>query len=161
MDGTIGRIRAYPEKGAEGTELGEARLIENLGLEGDYHASNLRFGGGERQISLFLSESREQMAGAKEKGLCFLRFRENITLSGLAAAALKPGVCLAAGEAVLEITGETKRCHEECALYEAGKRCALAGQNLFAKVLKGGVIRAGDRIEVVSANTREVLLCLK
>ena len=150
MNGVIERIRAYPEKGAAGTELDEAWLVENSGLEGDYHASGQLFGGGERQLSLFLSESREQMMEAKEKGLCFLRFRENITLRGLAAAALKPGSRLAAGEAVMEITGETKRCHEECALYEAGKRCSLAGLSLFAKVLKGGVIRVGDRIEFVS-----------
>jgi MOSC domain-containing protein YiiM len=48
----------------------------------------------------------------------------------------------------LEITGEAKRCHEECGLYRAGKTCPLAGKSLFAKVLKSGVIRAGDGIDV-------------
>jgi MOSC domain-containing protein YiiM len=134
------RIMAYPEKGAVGKELAKGLLIANLGLEGDFHAR-----GGDRQISLLFAESRETM---KEEGLCFLRFRENLSIRGFALPALTPGKRLAAGEALLEITGETKRCHEECVLYEEGKQCGLAGLNLFAKVLKGGVIRTGDKVEL-------------
>ena len=145
MAGFIERIRAYPEKGSAGTELSEARLVENTGLEGDFHAR-----GGDRQISLFAAENTEHIAGLKEKGLCFSRFRENISFRGLATEKFRPGMCLAAGEAILEITGETKHCHQECALYEAGKPCPFAGQNLFAKVRKGGIIRAGDCMEIVS-----------
>ena len=141
MGGTIERIRAYAEKGAGGKDLSEGRLIENLGLEGDFHAK-----GGERQISLLFSESRGQTTDIKEKGLCFLRFKENIAIRGIEH--VDPGMRLAAGEAVLEITGETKHCHAECSLFEAGKRCSLAGQSLFAKVVKSGIIRPGDKIEV-------------
>ena len=147
MGGIIERIRAYPEKGAAGTELPEGRLIENLGLEGDFHAK-----GGERQISLLLIESREQIADSKERGLCFSRFSENIAIRGLGITALTPGKRLSAGEAVLEITGETKHCHEECTLYEAGKHCPLAGQSLFARVVKSGIVRVGDRICDLSYN---------
>ena len=140
---------AYPQKGAGGIELNEGRLIENLGLEGDRHAK-----GGERQVSLLFVENPEKTTDSKpgaEKGLCFERFKENIAIrrqspfSEYAA----PGARLAAGEAVLEITGETKHCHEECTLFEAGKRCSLAGRNLFAKVVKSGVIRTGDGINPV------------
>ena len=141
MDGTIERITAYPEKGAAGTDLAEARLVENSGLEGDFHAK-----GGERQLSLLFAESRDQIAGQKEKGLCFSRFKENISIRFLDPASLKPGVRVDAGDAVLEITGETKHCHEECGLYSAGKTCPLAGKSLFAKVLKSGVIRIGGRV---------------
>lgn len=143
MGGTIERIRAYAEKGAAGNDLSEGRLIANLGLEGDFHAK-----GGERQISLLFSESRAQMSGANE-GLCFRRFKENIAIRGIER--IDPGTRLAAGDAVLEITGETKHCHAECSLFEAGKRCSLAGQSLFAKVMKSGIIRAGDKIDVAKA----------
>ena len=139
MSGSIEKIKLYREKGAAGTELREGRLIENLGLEGDFYAR-----GGERQLSLLAAESLEQAAGAKERGLCFLRFKENISIRGLTPGLLRPGARFGAGESVLEITGETKHCHEECALYQAGKRCSLAGLSLFAKVVKGGVIRTGD-----------------
>ena len=148
MNGTIEHIKVYTVKGEAGKELAEARLIENLGLEGDRHAK-----GGERQISLLFSECRDQMSTRNEQGLCLARFRENISIRFLDPAAIKPGIRLAAGEAeqqaVLEITGETKHCHEECTLYEAGKLCSLAGLNLFAKVVKGGVIRAGDEVTVI------------
>ena len=142
MYGTVERIMVYPAKGEAGRELDEGRFVENLGLEGDFHAK-----GGERQISLLFAESREQETASKERGLCFSRFSENITIRGLSSPALTPGTRLSAGEAVLEISGVTKHCHEECALYEAGKRCSFAGLNLFAKVLKSGVIRVGERIE--------------
>ena len=149
MNGKIERIKIYTAKGEAGRELAEACLIENLGLEGDRHAK-----GDERQISLLLSECREQMANEKKAGLCLARFRENIRIRFLDPASMKPGVHLVAGEAgqqvVLEITGETKHCHEECSLYEAGKPCSLAGQNLFAKVLKGGVIRVGDEVSLTN-----------
>jgi len=148
MKGTIERVKVYAVKGDAGREIPEARLIENLGLEGDRHAK-----GGERQISLLLSECRDQMPAQNEQGLCFSRFRENISIRFLDPAAIKPGIHLEIGEArrqaVLEITGETKRCHEECALYEAGRPCSLAGLNLFAKVLKSGVIRVGDVAMVI------------
>ena len=153
MSGKIERIRAYPAKGEAGRELSEARLIENLGLEGDFHAA-----GGSRQISLlsaantttrdFSGKSRDLTAEQREKGLCFSRFRENISISGISPNDLRPGARLEAGGAVLEITGEVKHCYEECVLYEAGTPCALAGLSLFAMVKKGGVMRTGDSIEV-------------
>jgi len=147
MKGIIERIKVYTVKGEAGGEVPEARLIENIGLEGDRHAK-----GGERQVSVLLSEYRAQISNQTEQGLCFSRFKENISIHSLDPASIKPGIRLEAGEsgqqAVLEITGETKHCHEECALYEAGKPCPLAGQNLFAKVLKSGVIRVGDGVTV-------------
>jgi cyclic pyranopterin phosphate synthase len=139
--GTIETIKVYSKKGDAGKELAEARLIENLGLEGDFHAT-----GGERQVSLLCAESRDALVKQKEKGLCFSRFKENLSIRGMARNELRSGVRLEATGAALEITGETKRCHTECSLYEEGKPCPIAGQSLFAIVLKGGVIRAGDGV---------------
>ena len=144
MGGIIERIRFYPEKGSLGLEMTEGRLIEGLGLEGDFHAK-----GGERQISLLVAGEPGPVTEQKEKGLCHSRFKENINIIGLAPDLIRPGLRLEAGDAVLEITAETKHCHEECELFEAGKSCSLAGLNLFARVLKSGVIRTGDGVEIV------------
>ena len=146
MKGTIEKIKVYSTKGEAGRALSETRLIEGSGLEGDFHAT-----GGERQLSLLLKESRDELMVQKEygsniRGLCFSRYKENICIRDLAPDALRPGARLEAGEAVLEISGEAKHCHEECALYRAGKTCPLAKKNLFAKVLKSGVVRVGDNI---------------
>jgi len=143
MIGIIERIKVYSAKGEKGRFLSGARLIENLGLEGDYNAK-----GGERQISLLLMEIYGLLAAQEETGLCFSRFKENISIRGIAPEALKPGVRLEAGETELEISGETKSCHEECALYKAGETCPLAGLSLFAKVVKSGVIHVGDGVEL-------------
>ena len=154
MSGIIESIKTYPAKGDAGVELAQARLIEDQGLEGDFHAR-----GGDRQISLLFAETGDEMTKLKERAFCLSRFKENISIRSLAHDAsapgmeakagpvTAPGVRLTVGEAILEITGETKHCHEECSLYKAGKRCPLAGLNLFARVLKGGIIRTGDKVE--------------
>jgi cyclic pyranopterin phosphate synthase len=142
MKGIIESIKTYSAKGAPGRELAEAHFIEDIGLEGDFYAK-----GGERQLSLLVTESREDLNKEKEKGLCFSRFRENISISGLTPDSLRGGLRLEAGEVVLEITGE-KGCHEECVLYKAGKACHLAGRSFFARVLLNGLIHTGDEITV-------------
>ena len=141
MNGTIESIKSYPAKGAAGKDLSEARLIENSGLEGDFHAT-----GGDRQITILIVETKEQIADYESKGLCFSRFKENISIRGIDPKTLQPGAQLIIGDAALAITGETKQCHKECPLFEAGKRCPLAGLSLFARVIKSGTIRVGDDV---------------
>ena len=146
--GVIEKIRVYPAKGEKGKEPVEARLIENLGVEGDCYAK-----GGDRQITLMFTNDEDGNKTA-EKGLCAARFKENITIKRFPTSAgdrppfLSSGTHLAIGEALLEISGETKHCHEECPLFQAGKRCSLAGLNLFARVLKSGIVHVGDRIDL-------------
>jgi len=136
MIGVIERIRSFPEKGSKGLELAEGRLIENLGLEGDFHAK-----GGERQISILFTEPEQD-----EQSFCLSRFKENIKIRLPEPAVVQAGTRLKLGEAVLEITEETKHCYKECSLYAEGKLCSLAGLSLFAKVLQGGTIRVGDSV---------------
>ena len=145
--GIIERIRIFPAKGDKGIDLAEARLIENLGIEGDFHT---KAGDSEkpdaRQISLQFTGNGESENAQAEMGLCNRRFKGNITIKRRQTSFLA-GTRFTAGEAVLEISGETKRCHEECPLFREGKTCSLAGTNLFARVIKGGIIRIGDRLE--------------
>ena len=142
--GFIERIKIYPAKGEKGKEPAEARLIENLGVEGDCYAK-----GGDRQVTLMFADDEDKTT---EKGLCTARFKENITIkkcnAPFSSPFFSPGTRLTiGGEAILEISAETKHCHEECPIFRAGNRCSLAGKNLFARVLKSGLIHVGDRIE--------------
>ena len=152
MIGVIERIRVFPEKSSPGIEEAEAELIHRLGLKGDFHAK-----GGERQISLRIvaSQLMPDTASGAEKGLCTTRFKENITIRECPGVSdlftdsrLSAGKRLAIGDALLEISGETKQCYEECKLYRAGKTCSLAATVFFAKVLKSGIIRSGDAVEL-------------
>jgi cyclic pyranopterin phosphate synthase len=148
MHGTVERIRVFPAKGETGRELNEGIFIEDLGLEGDFHAK-----GGGRQISLFFAGTDPAETHSAEKALCFSRFGENITIRGIDPSVIKSGMLLSSADAILEVTAETKHCHEECELFKAGETCSLAGLNLFARVLKSGLIRLGDRIEIAKEFT--------
>ncbi|GHV96366.1 hypothetical protein AGMMS50293_26860 [Spirochaetia bacterium] len=132
--GRIVRLTRYAKKGEPGEEIQNVRLIAGVGMEGDFHS-------GERQISLLSLELRQWMDAQAEPGLCFRRYKENILFEGLPSAALVPGEQLYVDEAVLEISAMEKHCFDECPLFRKGEACVLAGQNLFAKVIKSGVVR--------------------
>ena len=154
FQGIIVKLTRYAAKGAPGEALESAQFLDGLGMEGDYHAT-----GGERQISLLSLEERQWMDAQTEPGLCFGRYRENILLDGIPSAVLAPGVKITAGEAVLEISDTGKHCFEACHLYRKGQSCVLSGRNLFAKVIRSGLVRTGDGVEEFSstngANERE------
>ena len=141
INGKVVRLILYPAKGKKGISVESAVLNKDLGMEGDYHAT-----GGDKQITLLSVESRNWMEKVATRGLCFQRFRENITTEGIDLESLKAGHRLLAGTAILEITEVSKHCHEECVLFKKGEPCRLSGQSLFAKVVQSGVIRTGDGI---------------
>ena len=140
--GVITRLIRYSVKEHGGELLESAFFRAGTGMDGDFHAV-----GGERQISLLSAESREWMAASSEQGLCFSRFKENLTVRGIALEKIKAGNRLAVGEVILEISGILKHCHEECPLFSTGSICRLAGQSLFAKVVTGGEVRVGMRVK--------------
>lgn len=142
MQGTVKKLTRYANKGQPGEALRSIRLIEDLGMEGDFYAK-----GGSRQISLLSEEDRQWMAAQSEPGLCFARYRENILFEYLPPALLVPGIRLKIGEALLEISAEAKHCFEQCSLSGSGRRCALAGRSIFACVIQGGTVSIGDTIE--------------
>ena len=53
------------------------------------------------------------------------------------------------GEAVLEITQIGKECHEGCAIRQLVGQCVMPREGVFARVVKGGVVRAGDELAVL------------
>ena len=142
VQSTIIKLIRYTAKGLPGEALQSVRLLEGLGMEGDFHAQ-----GGERQLSLLCLEQRQWMDEQAEPGLCFKRYKENILLDGLPPAILVPGIRLKAGEALLEISDAGKHCFEECPLFSTGRHCVLANRKLFAKVARGGLVKTGDAVE--------------
>jgi MOSC domain-containing protein YiiM len=153
--GTVQKITRYPAKGHPGEILSEAELEAGLGMKGDFHAR-----GGERQISLLSVEARQWMDAQKDPGLCFKRFKVNILfeMKGEGPEAFheekiagdKTGSILTAGEAALELSTGGKYCFGGCPLLSAEEKCVLVEQSLFARVIKSGVLRPGDRLETSS-----------
>lgn len=144
--GKIVAISISKKKGIPKTNVQTAKLIENFGIEGDVHAGNWH-----RQISFLALESIDKM---REKGLPNLRpgaFAENITTEFLELPKLEVGTRMRIGkEAELEITQIGKECHSKCAIFFKVGDCVMPREGIFAKVIRGGEIFIGDKIEILS-----------
>lgn len=128
-------------KGTVKTSVDEALLVEDRGIQGDAHA-----GPGIRQISLLSGESVaafERRLGRKlEPGA----FGENILTEGILPGELPIGARIRVGAAELEITQLSKECHSGCEIKNITGDCIMPRDGIFAKVLKGGTVRPGDKI---------------
>ncbi|MBI5496146.1 MAG: MOSC domain-containing protein [Deltaproteobacteria bacterium] len=125
-------------------EQAEVTLGAQWGVENDAHA-----GAWHRQVSLLAGESIDRVK-ALLPALSHGAFAENVITRGLGTAELKPGDQLQLGEQVLlEITQVGKECHNAgCPIRKATGDCIMPREGLFARVVRGGVTRAGDPIVV-------------
>jgi len=142
--GRIHAVSVSDRKGEVKHNVDQARLVVDHGLAGDAHAE-----GGIRQVSLLAQGSIDKMvaAGAKVKPG---DFAENLTVEGLEVMSLPVGTRLKVGEVVeLEITQIGKTCHKGCAIRELVGDCVMPREGVFARVLKDGLVKPGDTIEVV------------
>jgi len=139
----MGRIHAIcisEKKGTQKHEVSSAKLVESWGIEGDAHAGTWH-----RQVSLLgLGQIEEfRRRGAKVE---FGAFGENLVVEGYHFRELPVGTRFQAGEAILEMTQIGKECHSHCAIYHAMGDCIMPREGVFARVLRGGVIRTGDEL---------------
>jgi len=137
-------INISEKKGVPKTPIDEGEFIVDFGLKGDAHGGNWH-----RQVSLLGKESIDKVAALGIKGLCTGKFAENITTEGIELYSLPVGTKLKIGEVVLEVTQIGKECHQKCAIFRKVGNCVMPKEGIFAKVLKSGVIRKGDDIEVI------------
>lgn len=121
------------------SEVEKINLIKNSGVEGDFHSK-----GGERQVSLLAIESIEKMKIKLEAGA----FGENIITEGIGLLSLRIGQTLKVGGAELEISKIGKECLERCQIYYQTGDCIMPREGVFAKVIKGGIIKPGDEINL-------------
>ncbi|MDD5454954.1 MAG: MOSC domain-containing protein, partial [Candidatus Ratteibacteria bacterium] len=47
-----------------------------------------------------------------------------------------------------EVTQIGKECHVKCEIFQKIGSCIMPTEGIFTKVLKGGIIKPGDEIEV-------------
>jgi MOSC domain-containing protein YiiM len=121
-------------------ELSEARVIADFGVESCAHGRT----GSKRQVLLVDQESLDAME--LQPGI----IRENITTEGLAVNALMLGQRLRIGRALLEVTSVCTPC-DQLEKIRPGLRREIRGRRgMLCRVLEGGVVRAGDRIEKVT-----------
>ncbi len=53
-------------------------------------------------------------------------------------------------EALVEVTQIGKVCHDHCAIYRLAGDCVMPREGIFVRILKGGAVKPGDSIELLS-----------
>lgn len=148
MSGTVVAVCISPRKGTPKDPVRKALLAAGRGLAGDAHA-----GPGERQVSILAHGDIEDFK-RRVPDLAPGAFGENLVLDGLDLGALGPGSRLAVGDAELEITRLGKDCHHDCEIRRRAGDCIMPRRGLFAVVVRGGEVAAGDAAAVLRAVPR-------
>ncbi|MFH1087079.1 MAG: MOSC domain-containing protein [Chloroflexota bacterium] len=140
--GKIIAVCKSKDKGTRKEDVAEGVFKEEFGLEGDAHAES----GIRRQVSLLARESIDKMR-AQGFEVRPGDFAENLTTDGIDLVSLPPGTRVTVGKQVLlEITQLGKECHAGCAIFRQIGKCIMPKEGVFARVVKGGVVRSGDTI---------------
>ena len=144
MKGKIIAVNISEKKGVPKKTIEQGEFKVDHGLVGDAHAGNWH-----RQVSLLGIESINKMKALGIEGLCTGKFAENLTTEGLELWKLPVGTRLKIGDTLQEVTQIGKECHQKCAIFHQIGSCVMPTEGIFTKVLKDGIIKAGDEIEVL------------
>ena len=132
------------KKGTKKQAIASGLLKEDYGLIGDAHAGYLP----NRQVSLLAIESIDKMRHLGLK-LSPGDFAENITIEGTDLCHLPIGTRILVGnEVVLEVTQIGKECHTACAIRRQVGQCIMPKEGVFARVVRGGLVKSGDKVEI-------------
>ena len=143
----MGKILAVCRSDRKGTvkqPVPQGIIEEDFGMASDAHAER----GIKRQVSLMSIESINRM---RKEGYDVVpgSFAENLTTEGIDLLSMPIGTRFAVGDKILlEITQIGKECHTGCAIFQQVGKCIMPKEGVFTKVLRGGVVKAGDEIRV-------------
>ena len=137
-------VNLSERKGVSKHPVPEIELRCHHGIVGDAHAGDWH-----RQVSLLAEESVDTMRALSPIPLDPGVFAENINTEGIDLKHLPVGTHLRIGETEVEVTQIGKECHNDCAIKKAVGKCVMPTEGIFAVVVKEGVVRPGDEIEVL------------
>jgi MOSC domain-containing protein YiiM len=140
--GKVIAVCVSARKGTQKNNVGGARLIADHGIENDAHA-----GPWHRQVSL-LSHEKVEAFRARGAEVSDGAFGENLVVEGIDFRTLPVGTRFRCNDVLLELTQIGKECHSHCAIYKTMGDCIMPREGVFARVLRGGEIRAGDELTV-------------
>ncbi len=133
------------KKGQRKKAIKEGILKEEYGLVGDAHADS----GWHRQVSM-LSQTSIDKIRALGADVGPGDFAENLTIEGMELFTLPIGTRFSVGQdIILEMTQIGKECHDRCAIFKQVGTCVMPAEGIFTRVIKGGVVRAGDGLKLV------------
>lgn len=118
-----------------GKEEKDALTLTPGGIEGDKPRDTTR------AVSLVPTTWRTAMDNERiPKGICNVKFKENITVDGLS---VKENQCYQIGSAVIRVTQVGKHCFDECPL---SPPCDLQAVATFAQIEQPGTVHVGDQL---------------
>jgi len=129
-------------------------LVTEEGLSGDRQDDRRYHGGVDRAVTLF-SRERIDLLRAEGHPIGIGTTGENLTVSGLDWATLKPGVLLRVGAVELELTKFASPCEKIAGSFAQGDYTRLSEKNhpgwsrVCARVRQGGPVRTGDTVVVL------------
>ncbi|WP_166432731.1 MOSC domain-containing protein [Luteimonas yindakuii] len=146
--GRVEWIGVRPSRGAAVVEVERTVARTGGGLEGDRYSG----GSGKRGVTLVQAEHLPAIAAlAGVPDLVPAMLRRNLVVSGIPVIALK-GWRFRVGEVVLEGTAPCDPCSQMEATLGAGGYNAMRGMGgLCARIVEGGELRVGDRVEWLGA----------
>ncbi len=158
MKGNILTVVSVNISEARGTVKKPVPVIHlgEKGIEGDAHAGHWH-----RQVSILGEESIQRFG--KELGRIPGpgEFAENITTKGVELGETLPLDRIISENTELEITQIGKKCHGTgCAIYNETGNCVMPKEGVFARVIRGGKVKAGDRMEYVPRLYRYLVITL-
>ncbi len=145
LEAVVLAVNTSEKKGTIKTPVAEAEFIVGFGIKGDAHGGCDEV----KQVSLLADESVDKM---RAQGMVLKNgdFAENITTKGLVLHTLPVGTRLKIGETVQEVSRIGKECHSGCAIKQQTGKCIMPTEGIFTRVVCGGVVKAGDKIEVIN-----------
>ena len=130
--------------------------LDNTGIRNDAHAGDWH-----RQVSLLGMESIQRFTALSGRNTAYGEFAENITTSGVELVNTRPLDRLVSGNVELEITQIGKKCHgSSCAIFKEVGDCVMPKEGVFARVIRGGRISAGDVLEYIPRKFRFMIVTL-
>ena len=142
--GKVIDINISEKKGVVKHPIPQGEFKENYGLVGDAHAGKWH-----RQVSLLGQESIDKMKVSGVEGLVSGVFAENITTEGIILYELPVGTKIKVGDTIQEVTQIGKECHNGCEIRKLVGDCVMPREGIFTRIIEGGVIKAGDVIEIL------------
>lgn len=132
------------QKGAGKYSVASAELMAQEGLGGDHHAGLKPH----RQVSLFAVETLHEINNA---GIVVTaeELSANLLTEGIAIDTLAAGTKLKIGTAIIEISEARKPCGSLTKIDKRLPKATYLRCGQFGRVLTGGVIHAGDSIEII------------
>lgn len=148
MNGKISSINFAAEKKTPKKQVLSAKLIKDIGLEGDAYNKPP-----DRQISLISVELIREQAECPRTGTEpeFIvkpgSFKETLTTEGIDLSKINIGDIFKIGNSVkIRISEKVMTCWEFCPWNKPEGECPLPKHFLFAQVIESGTVKSGDSI---------------